>query len=125
MNHDFDVHIINNIMKQRFIKKRDFDKFIIMSDNEFLSIKTYDILIIKVNTLIEKNNMQLLNVIYISNFMINVIAESILAKKKFHFNTQHCHFHRNDFAIFLMFKISAHYVLENNKKFKKVFATFI
>ena len=23
MNHDFDIHVVNNIMKKRFIKKRD------------------------------------------------------------------------------------------------------
>ena len=125
MNHGFDVHIANNIMKQRFIKKRDFDEFTVMSSNEFLSIKTYDTMIIKVNTSTEKNTMILLNVIYISDFMVNVVAESILDDKRFHFDTQHRHLHRNDFFIVLVLRIDAHYVLKDNRKLKGMFTTFI
>ena len=82
---------------------------------------------IKMNTLIERSNMQLLNVIYVLNFMINIVAENIFKDKKFHFNTQHRHLHRNDSAVVYVFKIKNHYVLENNKKFEEmiIFATFI
>ena len=125
MNYDFDVHIVNNIMKQRFIKKQDFDEFTVMSDNELLSIKAYDTIIIKVDTSIGKSSMILLNVIYILDVLINIVAESILADKEIHFDIQHCHLHRNDSVVYLMLRINAHYVLENNRKFKEVFATFI
>ena len=79
------------------------------------------------NTLIERNNMQFLNVIYVLNFMINIVAESIFKNKKLHFDTQHHSFYQNDFVVIYMFRIKDHYVLENNKKFKKmiVFAIFI
>ena len=86
MNYDFDVYIVNNIIKQRFIKKRDFDEFTVMSDNEPLSIKTYDTMIIKIDTSIEKSNMILLNIIYVLDFLINIVAESIFADKEVHFN---------------------------------------
>ena len=128
MNHDFDIHVVNNIIKQRFVKKQDYiDEFTIILNNESLLIKTYNKMNIEVNTLIERNNMQLLNVIYVLNFMINIVAENILEDKEFHFNTQHCHLHRNDSAVVYVFKIKDHYVLENNKKFEEmiVFAIFI
>ena len=88
MNHDFDIHVVNNIMKKRFIKKRDcIDDFTIISDNESLFIKTYDRIKINVKTSNEKSIMTLINVIYVSNFMINVVAESILEDKELHFDT--------------------------------------
>ena len=128
MNHDFDIHVVNNIMKKCFIKKRDcIDDFTVISDNEFLLIKTYDKIKINVKTLNEKDIMTLINVIYVSNFMINVVAESILKNKELHFDTQHHYLHRNDFVVILMLRAKTHYILENNKKSEEViaFVTFI
>ena len=128
MNHDFDIHVVNNIMKKRFIKKRDcIDDFTIISNNESLLIKTYDRIKINVKTLNEKDIMTLINVIYVSNFMINVVAENILEDKELHFDIQHRHLHRNDSVVILMFRAKAHYVLENNKESEEMtaFVTFI
>ena len=113
-------------MQQRFEKKRNcIDKFTIMSNSKFLPIKVYDRMIIKINTSIEKSSITLLNVIYISKFTVNIVADNILKDKKLHFDIQRRHLHRNDFAVILTLRISAYYVLEDNKEFKKMFATFI
>ena len=128
INHDFDIHVVNNIIKQYFIKKQNcIDKFTVISNNKFLFIKIYDKMNIEVNTLIEKSNIQFLNVIYVSNFIINIVAENIFKNKEFHFDTQHRHLHWNDFIVVYVFRIKDHYVFENNKEFEKVitFATFI
>ena len=128
MNHDFDIHVVNNIMKKRFIKKRNcIDDFTIISDNESLFIKIYDKIKINVKTLNEKDIMTLINVIYVSNFMINVVAESILENKELHFDTQHRHLHRNDSVVILMLRAKAHYILENNRESEEMtaFVTFI
>ena len=128
INHDFDVHVINNIMKRRFVKKEDcFDEFTIISDNEFLLVKIYDIMIIKINISIEKNNMMLLNVIYVFKFMINIVVDSILKNKELHFDIQHRHLHRNDSTIFMMLRVKTHYIFENNKISEEItaFAIFI
>ena len=128
INHDFDIHVVNNIMKQRFVKKRNYiNEFIIISDNKSLLIKIYDKINIKMNTLIERNNMQLLNVIYVLNFIINIVAESIFKNKRLYFDIQHRYFHQNNFTVVYMFRIKNYYVLENNRKFEEmiVFATFI
>ena len=75
MNHDFDIHVVNKTMKQRFQKKRDFtDEFMIMSNHESLSILAYDRIRFNVSTLTEKSTMKLLNVCYVFNFMINIVA---------------------------------------------------
>ena len=86
-------------------------------------------MIIKVITSNEKQIMTLLNVIYILNFMINIVADSILKNKELHFNIQHRHLHRNDSTVVLIFKVKLHYIFENNRESKSkemtAFAIFI
>ena len=115
-------------MKQRFIKKRNcIDEFTVISNNELLFIKIYDRINIKINTLIGRNNMQFLNVIYVLNFIINIVVENIFENKKLHFDIQYYYFHRNDFVIVYVLRIKNHYVLKDNKKSEEMiaFATFI
>ena len=71
--------------------------------------------------------MMLLNMIYILDFMINIVVNSILKNEELHFDTQHGHFHRNDSNVFLILKVKAHYIFKNNKIFERmiIFATFI
>ena len=68
-------------MKQRFIKERDFDGSTVMSGNGPLPIKAYGTMTIKVDTSIGKSSMILLNVTYVSDFLVNIVAGSILADK--------------------------------------------
>ena len=113
-------------MKKRFVKKRNcINDFMIILNYEFLLIKTYDKMKINIKTLNEKNIIILLNVIYILNFVINIVVESIFKNKELHFNIQHRHLHRNNLTIILTFRIKTHYVLENNKKFEKMIAFVI
>ena len=121
LNHDFDAHVVNKTMKQRFIKKRNCtNEFVLMSKMKSFSILIYDRMNINVNTFTKNMNMNFRNVNYVFDFMINIVANNIFADKKFHFDTTHDHFHRNDIFVVLVFKIKAHYVFENNKKFEKV-----
>ena len=71
--------------------------------------------------------MMFLNMIYMFDFMINIAIDSIFKNKKFHFEIQDRYLYRNDLTVFLMFRIKAHYILENNKRSEKMiaFATFI
>ena len=64
--------------------------------------------------------MKLLNVSYVLNFMINIVAESILADKELYFDTTHSHLYKNDILVVLVSRINAHYVFKNNKKFEKM-----
>ena len=64
--------------------------------------------------------MKLLNVSYVSNFIINIVVENILIDKKFHFDTTHNYLYKNNILVVFVSKINAHYVFKNNKKFEKM-----
>ena len=64
--------------------------------------------------------MKLLNVNYVSNFIINIVVKNILINKKFYFNTTYNYLYKNNIFVVFVSKINAHYVFENNKKFKKI-----
>ena len=127
MNHDFDIHVVNKTMKQRFQKKRNCtDEFMMMSKMKSFSILAYDRMRINVSTFKEKSTMKLLNVCYVFDFMINIVASNILADKELHFDTTHDHLHRNDTSIVLVSKVDAHYVFENNRSEEmNIFAAFV
>lgn len=73
-----------------------------------------------------KGQMTLLNVVYVPNFMVNIVAGSILEDKGLHFDTQHRHLHKNGTAIVLVPRVGAHYVLEDNRKsIEGVFTTSV
>ena len=91
-----------------------------MSKNKSFFILIYDRMIINVDTFTKKQSIKFLNVNYVFDFMINIVANNILIDKKFHFDTTHDHFHRNDIFVVFVFKIKTHYVFENNKKFEKM-----
>ena len=121
LNYDSNIHVVNKTMKQRFQKKRNCtNEFMMISNIKSFFILIYDRMRITINTFTKKKIMKLLNVSYVSNFIINIVADSILVDKKFHFNTTHDHFHKNDTFVVLISRINAHYVFENNKIFKKV-----
>ena len=108
-------------MQHRFIKERDCtDEFIIAAENELLSIKVYERIHINIQTAIaiekEKNIIELINVAYISNFIINIVSKSIQEAKELHFNIEHHHLHRKEKAVFFALKVKNHYVLKNNIK---------
>ena len=112
-------------MKQRFQKERDcIDEFMMMSKMKSFSILTYDRIRLNVSTFKKKSTMKLLNVCYVFDFMINIVANNILENKDVHFNTEHRHLYRKEtqqILLVLVSRIDAHYVLEDNKfKFEKM-----
>ena len=128
MNHDFDIHVINKTIKHRFRKKRDYtDEFIIILGIKPLFIQIYNRININVNTFTKKKLIKLLNVNYVSNFIINIVAKNIFVNKKLHFNTTHNYLHKNNTFVVLVSKIKTHYVFKNNKNFKKesIFAVIV
>ena len=115
-------------MKQRFQKKRDCtDEFMMMSEMKSLSILAYDRMRINVSTFTEKKSMKLLNVSYVSVFMINIVANNILENKDVHFNTKHRHLYRKETqtSLVLVSRVGAHYVLEDNRSESEEMNTFV
>ena len=111
-------------MQHRFVKKRDcIDESTISAGREMLTIASYESIAVNVQTLIDIKIIKLLNVAYISDFMINIVFGNILKEKRLHFNIQHRHLHQNEKAVAFISKIENHYVIENNiKSIANVFA---
>ncbi|KAG6995781.1 hypothetical protein G7Y79_00042g078860 [Physcia stellaris] len=116
MDHGFGIHVANSTMKQRFQKERDCtDGSKVMSGMGPLPILAYGRMRIDVDTPTGKKPMELLNVSYVPDFMVNIVAGSILADKGLHFDTAHGHLHRNGAPIVRVPRVGAHYVLEDNR----------
>ena len=114
-------------MQHCFIKKRNcIDKSTIATKRKMLTINIYEIITINVQTFIDNRIIILTNVAYISNFMINIVFESILKEKELHFNIQHRYLHRNKQSAVFVPKIENYYVIKNNiKSTANVFITKI
>ena len=84
-----------------------------------LFILIYDRIRFTINTFTKKI-MKFLNVNYLSNFIINIIANNIFVDKKFHFDTTHNYFYINNTFVIFVSRINVYYVFENNKIFEKI-----
>ena len=122
LNHESDIHVANSLMKQRFIKEKDcINGSTVITGGDSWAVEAYDQITIKMITSNEKETMTLLNVAYISSFMTNIVAESILEDKEVHFDTEHRHLHRGEIIFAFALRVKAHYVLEDNRRtFKEV-----
>ena len=121
MNYGFDIHVVNKTIKHRFQKKRNCtNEFMIISNIKSFFIQKYNRININVNTFTEKKLIKFLNVSYVLNFIINIVAKNILANKKFYFDTTHSYLYKNNTFIVFVSKIKTHYVFKNNKNFKEI-----
>jgi hypothetical protein len=73
-------------MKSRFIKAQDESKKKLVTKNQRLRIESYSTIKIILQSLIDFKSMILLNVAYVSNFMTNLMSQSVLKKKKLCFD---------------------------------------
>ena len=104
-------------MQHHFIKKQNcIDEFTIAAERKMLTINVYETITINVQILIDNRIIILINVAYISNFMINIVSGSILKEKKLHFDILQRHLHRNGQSVAFVLKVENHYVIENNIK---------
>jgi len=117
LDHGSGVHVANKSMADRFEKHLDCtDGSTVMSGNGPLPIKAYGQIRITTKTPKGKGVVTLTKVCYVPDFMVNVVAGSILADKGLHFDTQHSHLHRNGTPVVLVPRVGGHYVLEDNSK---------
>lgn len=116
MDHGSGIHVANKTQKHRFKKERDCtDGSMVVSGMGPLPIQAYGQMTIYCNTPNGKKSMNLLNVCYVPDFMVNIVAGSILADKGLHFDTEHSHLHRKGVPVVLVPRVGAHYVLEDNR----------
>lgn len=115
LDHGSNAHICNSTMRHRFTKERDGNGAKIATGNQFLEIEAYGTIQISFKG---KNDdeisITLTNVIYIPNFMTNVVSGSRLASKGLHFDTYQAKFHMNGNIIGYAPLYEGHYVMERN-----------
>ena len=117
LNHGSDIHVANDTMQHRFIKERDCtDGSTIAAGRELLAVAAYGKIVVNIQTPTGSGTITLLNVAYISDFMVNIVSGSILDEKGLHFDTQHRHLHRNGQTVAFAPKVGNHYVIEDNTK---------
>jgi hypothetical protein len=125
LNDEINHHICNDIMRTRFIKKRDalFDEYII-SRAQFLIIETYESIKIIVNTSTKSKWMMFLNVTLESTFMINAVTQDLLYVKELYFDTSKLYLHYNHVLITFVKRYNEHYLLKDNRisQIKQVFS---
>ena len=120
LDHKSGIHVANSSMKQRFIKEKDcIDGSTVIAGGGFWAVEAYGQITIKVATSNGKGIMTLLNVAYISSFMTNIVAGSILEDKGVHFDIEHRHLHRGGIIFAFASRVGAHYVLEDNRRTSK------
>ncbi len=78
------------------------------------SIEKYEIVHIVVKKSHDSINIQLLNVVLASNFLINLICLSRFIVKNVHWNTERRHLHINEITFCYTESIEKHWVLKNN-----------
>ena len=117
MNYSSKIYIVNKLITNRFKKHLNcINKSIVIFDNDSLSIKIYNQIRIIIIIFKEKEVITFTNVCYVSNFIINVIANSILIDKELYFDIQYNYLYRNETSVVLVLRIREHYVLEDNSK---------
>ena len=114
LNHATTIHVCNDIMTHRFIKKRDENERIVTAENCEWTIQLYDHIVIKRQEKFEIKEMILLNVCYIFEFMTNLISKHILIEKDVHFMSETKRLYRNEKTIVYAIKKNDHFYIKNN-----------
>lgn len=80
------MHVVNKLITDCFQKYLDcIDRFTVILDNDLLSIKIYDEIVIITKTSKRKEIIIFTKICYRLDFIVNVVADSILADKNFYF----------------------------------------
>ena len=101
-------------MKHRFVKKKNEYNQMIIANNQKLFDATYEHIRIKHENERESRDIILTNVLFIFEFMTNVISKYILLKKKLNFNTQKYRLYKNDVIYDYATSKFDHYFMKNN-----------
>lgn len=124
LDHGSNMHLCNHTMKDRFIKERNGNGEKIAAGNQFLEIEAYGS--IEVHFQGEngkKRSLTLSNVIYISDFMTNIVSGSRLAAKGLHFDTYQARLHMNGNTIGYAPMLEGHYFMERNSMHQSITST--
>ena len=111
------IHVCNRTMLSRFIKTRDAGPFdTLRAGTQIIPIECFGTvrITIKAPTPVGYAIMTLLNVAYVSEFMTNLVSQSILASKGVYFDGWKNQLHREGTPIGFVESLNGHYILEKN-----------
>jgi hypothetical protein len=107
-------HVCNSTMLSRFTKTRNASDEKMTARAQHETIDSYEIVTIFLKSPTDLKTMTLENVAYISNFMTNLIAQSLLKRKGLCFDDWKMHLHVEDATVVNVQAYDEHYLLENN-----------
>ncbi len=115
LNNESNLHVCNNTMKNRFINIKEVtstDWLII--ENKKLFIECFETISIIVAILNNLQLMILINVAYVSDFMINCVFQSQLKRRQMFFDEWKKHLHHKDKTLTWVKSWNEHYLMKNN-----------
>ncbi len=114
LDNDSNTHVCNKSMKHRFRKTRESDVRLMFEIITF-EIETYNEIDISIDVSKDKKwRIILINVIYVLNFMTNLIAQRILRAKKWYLNEENMIIRHLDKSICYIKHMHEHDVLKDN-----------
>ena len=126
LNNGSNIHVCNSTMLSRFTKTRDAGPSdTLTTGTQVIPIECFGTIQITIKAPTETGyaTMTLLNVAYVSDFMTNLVCQSILAAKGVYFDGWKNHLHREGRPIGFVEPINGHYIMENNMSTSSVVAT--
>lgn len=115
LNDETNDHVCNKIMRHRFVKQKE-NSGILKTKTQKLFIKTWKIIFIILQTLKEFTKIILLNVVYVVDYLINIICQDRLTHKNFFFDNWKMHLHEKERTFAWIIKYENHYFLKDNTK---------
>jgi hypothetical protein len=110
------IHVCNN--SSRFQINRLINlKNQLRVDKTIYSIERYEIVHIVVKRSLDSINIQLLNVVLASSFLINLVCFNIFIVNNVYWDTEKRHLHTNEITFCYTESIERHWVLKNNLSF--------
>lgn len=112
-------HVCNSTMFSRFTKAKEAEPSdTLRAGTQVIPIECFGNvqITIKAPTSVGHASMTLLNVAYISDFMTNLVSQSILASKRVYFDGWKKELHRDGTPIGFVEERNGHYIMEENSK---------
>jgi hypothetical protein len=120
------IHVCNDSSRFQIKRLINFEDRLRI-DKTIYSIEKYEIVHIVVKKSHDSINIQLLNVVLASNFLINLICLNKFIVKNVYWDTERRHLYTNDITFCYTESIKRHWILKNNLSFSNQsneFATF-
>jgi hypothetical protein len=123
LNDALNIHVCNDSSKFQFNRFVNFDDQLRVEKIVY-SIERYDTVHIVVKKSHDSINIQLLDVVFASNFLMNFVSLNRFTIKNVHWDIEKRHLHTNDVMFCYIESVKKHWVLKNNFSSSDQFTKF-